>query len=107
MDKDKLFKILETLREGAELNLGDQLEGVYLFGSQARGDALPDSDIDILIVLHEEFNYDHIHNQLLDLTWKLSLDNDTVISLVLMSEEEFFKNNDPFLMNVHQEGKRL
>jgi predicted nucleotidyltransferase len=31
--------------------VGDDLEGVVLFGSQARGDARPGSDIDLLIVI--------------------------------------------------------
>ncbi|NJL69963.1 MAG: nucleotidyltransferase domain-containing protein [Microcoleus sp. SM1_3_4] len=30
---------------------GEQLDKIVLFGSQARGNARPDSDIDILIVL--------------------------------------------------------
>jgi len=52
-----LEPILRKLR--CQLNdiLGARLEAVYLFGSQARGDARADSDIDILIVLREEPNY--------------------------------------------------
>lgn len=32
---------------------GDRLEGVYLFGSRARGDHRPDSDADVAVVLAE------------------------------------------------------
>ena len=31
---------------------GDRLKGVVLFGSEARGDARPDSDIDVLVLLN-------------------------------------------------------
>jgi uncharacterized protein len=37
--------------------LGEKLEAVILYGSQARGDARPDSDIDILVVLKGKFDY--------------------------------------------------
>ena len=33
--------------------LGTQLVGIWLFGSKARGDSEPDSDIDLLIVIPE------------------------------------------------------
>ena len=32
------------------------VQDVLLFGSQARGDALPDSDVDLLIVVPEELH---------------------------------------------------
>ncbi|NJN71747.1 MAG: nucleotidyltransferase domain-containing protein, partial [Limnothrix sp. RL_2_0] len=35
----------------------DELEQVILFGSEARGEAEIDSDVDILIVLKNSFNY--------------------------------------------------
>ena len=34
-------------------------EQIYLFGSRARGDATPDSDIDLLIVEKEPFGPEH------------------------------------------------
>jgi predicted nucleotidyltransferase len=39
------------------LILNNRLEAIYLYGSQARGDARPDSDIDVMIVLRGDFDY--------------------------------------------------
>ena len=50
MTSEVLNKILAELRIGLVEILGDRLEAVYLFGSQARGDARADSDIDVLVV---------------------------------------------------------
>jgi len=55
--KDRLTVIIAQLRQALERMYGEQLVKIVLFGSQARGDARPDSDIDILIVLNQPFNY--------------------------------------------------
>ncbi|MBE9119156.1 nucleotidyltransferase domain-containing protein [Lusitaniella coriacea LEGE 07157] len=52
----KLKSILNQLRSHFEQIYGDRLVKMVLFGSQARGDARPDSDIDVLIVLKGEVN---------------------------------------------------
>jgi len=51
-------KILRKLKEGLAEVYGDQLKAVILFGSFARGEGhLPDSDMDVMVVLKGEFNY--------------------------------------------------
>ncbi|MEG4505403.1 nucleotidyltransferase domain-containing protein [Microcoleus sp. F6_B4] len=53
---DKLKNILMQLRSHFEQLYGDRLTQMVLYGSQARGDARPDSDIDILVVLKGQVN---------------------------------------------------
>ena len=45
--RDTLRWVTETLRE----IYGPRLKRLILFGSQARGEATPDSDVDVLVVL--------------------------------------------------------
>ena len=47
----RLKTILAELRSRFEALYGDRLVKLILYGSQARGDAEPDSDIDVLVVL--------------------------------------------------------
>jgi predicted nucleotidyltransferase len=104
MASEKLADILSSLRTGMEDLLGDQLVAVYLYGSHARGDAQPDSDIDVLVVLNGEFDYFNIVERTGKLAVELSLENDTVISMVFISKEKFTHKMSPFLMNVREEG---
>ena len=50
-------RALETLVRRLYVSYGSQIRSVVLFGSKARGDAGPDSDIDVLVVLSDDDPY--------------------------------------------------
>lgn len=67
----------------------EQLDAVILYGSQARGEAKADSDIDILVMLKSIINpYPEI-DRTSHLIAQLCLDDDAVISCYFISSETF------------------
>ena len=96
--------ILKKLKKGLLEIYGDQVDRILLYGSRARGDARPDSDIDILVVLKDDFNYSKILELSSDFAASLSLENDVVISRAFVSKEQFEHRQTPFLMNVRREA---
>ena len=101
---DKLKDILGDLRCRFEELYGDRLVEMVLYGSQARGDAEPDSDIDVLVVLKGEVSpVDEIHRTL-DAVEEISLDNDVTIACMFVSESEFVEDQTPLLINIRREG---
>jgi predicted nucleotidyltransferase len=83
------------------------LEGVYLFGSRARGEARPDSDVDVLIVLRDEFDYADMLRRTSFVVARLSLQYDLVISRVFVTREQLLHGETPFLLNVRREAVPL
>ena len=96
--------ILKTLKKGLLQIYGDQVDRILLYGSRARGDERPDSDIDILVVLKDDFNYSEMLRLSSDFAASLSLENDVVISRAFVSREQFEHRQTPFLMNVRREA---
>ena len=98
-------KILRELKKGLVEIYGDQLKAVYLFGSFARGEgSLPDSDIDVMIVLNGEFDYWEMDKRSSELVANLSLENDVLISTKLASEAKYEESKMPLYINVRREG---
>ncbi len=99
-----LREILERLKAGLEEIYGDRLKGVYLYGSRARGDARPDSDVDVLVVLDDyESAYDE-RERISYLVADLCLESDMLISTMLTREAEWSEKTKPFLRNAEAEG---
>jgi len=104
MPESQLDQVLQALRLGLKKVLGDQLETVILFGSQARGEARIDSDVDVLIVVRDEFDYGDLIQRTSTLVSALSLEYDVVISRAFASRQRFDQERSPFFLNVRREG---
>jgi len=103
----RLKIILAELRRRFETLYGERLVQMILFGSQARGDPEPGSDIDVLVVLRGPVNPGEEIARTGALTASLSLQHDVVISRVFVSAEQFSDEQSPLLLNVRREGVLL
>ncbi|SRR6266498_3472195 len=98
-------KILHELKKGLAEIYGDRLKAVILFGSFARGEGrIPDSDIDVMVVLKGEFNYWEMDKRSSELVAALSLEHDVLISTKLASETQYANSRMPLYINVRKEG---
>jgi predicted nucleotidyltransferase len=86
---------------------GDRLRTVVLFGSWARGDAHPESDIDLLVVLDEVPSRQRELRRMRDVLWRHSLANDTVVTEIPVSEREYRDSDEPLLARARLEGVRI
>ena len=50
----EIAALLVDLKRRLERRFGDRLVALYLFGSRARGDHEPDSDVDVAVVLDQK-----------------------------------------------------
>ena len=97
----------EVARQAAEelrCLYGDRLRQVLLFGSWARGDAHPESDIDLLVVLDQVKSVWDELRMMDSILWRHSFDNDTVISAIPVAEADLERPPAPILIRAKAEG---
>lgn len=107
MRHERLQQILNELRGRLVEHYGDRLLDVVLFGSQARGDAAPGSDIDVMVVLKGDVHAGEEIERTGDFVAALSLKYDVLLSVIFRSEEAFHYSETPLLINVRSEGVRI
>jgi uncharacterized protein len=95
------------LRQKLEMIYEERLVSIVLFGSQAHGDAVSGSDIDILVVLKGTVNPGQEIAKVGETTSMLSLKYDVVISCAFVSSDRYATERSPFLLNVRREGVSL
>ena len=97
-------RILKELKIELQDIYGDQLKGLYLYGSYAREEADGESDIDILIILDKIKRYSYEIARTSDLVAELSLKYDTTISRVFVSQQDWADKETPFLLSTRKEA---
>ena len=104
-DKDKLSQITDDVVK-AVLTVSNNVDSIILYGSQARGDSVEGSDIDILVIVDEpEETIRGLRKAIWDHTNEISLEYDEVVSLLLKSRREYNRLRDTlFYQNVARDG---
>ena len=97
-------RVLADLRCALEELYGERLVRIVLYGSQARHDADPGSDIDVMIVLKGPVDAGREIARTGETTAAISLRHDLVVSCVFVSEMRYLEEQSPLLINVRREG---
>ncbi len=97
-------ELLKELRERLAAAHGERLRGIILYGSEARGEAAPDSDIDVLVLLDEPVHFGRDLELNLHALFPLSLRLGRRISCLPASAREYAEGACPLYSNARQEG---
>ena len=98
---DSIGKELRSLVPEAE---------VILYGSEARGEARPDSDFDVLILLPDSNDIDDYiakRSEISGRLFELSLDLEVEISPLILPRNVWNARKTPFTVNVINDGIRI
>jgi len=98
--------ILELFTQRLRKTLGNHIRGVIVYGSRARGDSLPESDYDVLVLVDE---YSQVLEDKIDnIAWRLG-DEKLVSIIALVVEETEFESDiyEPLFINIRREGVRV
>jgi predicted nucleotidyltransferase len=95
---------LKRFRAAVSEIYGDRVERVVLFGSRARGDALPDSDYDIAVFLRGMTDQPADMNRLADLATDILYDGGPFIHAMPYRAGSYNDERMPLMHEIRAEG---
>ena len=98
---------LREARERLEEAFGERLSHVILYGSEARGDAGPDSDVDMLVVLEEPVAYAEDLRRAIHALYPMTLRLERPVQPHIVTTREYSTQDCALFRNVHRQGVRL
>jgi predicted nucleotidyltransferase len=96
--------VLEHFAAQAQQTLGENLVSIILFGSRARGDARPDSDVDLLLIVKNIENLSPVLERLDDVVLDLLLQYGLLLAIVPVEESEYVRQEFMWYRLVNREG---
>ena len=100
----KLSTILQELSAVLRERYGDRYLGLWLYGSQARGEAHSESDVDILLVLRDVSRPSREIDYIADILADFNLQYNVLLSVLPVDENTLKTAEGPFWRNVRREG---
>jgi predicted nucleotidyltransferase len=95
--------VLARFRTALGSLYGDRLARLVLFGSRARGDAGPDSDYDVAVLLKEPIDFWAEMERLADIGTDILYDSGAVISAVPFRDLAWLERT-PLMGEIRREG---
>jgi len=97
-------ELLNEIKRRLERVHGRRLHGVVLYGSEARGQAHDESDVDVLVLLRDPVDYGRDLETNLEAVYPLSLEIGRRISAKPVSAREYETVDCPLYRHAHREG---
>ena len=96
--------VIQQCKRSLECYYGSRLKGVILYGSVAREQADPASDIDLLVLLNQPFDYFGELRRIVELLYPIQLESDQLISAKPAPYDEFEQGRLQLYRNAKREG---
>lgn len=100
-------EVIKECKKSLEKYYGSRLKGLVLYGSTARGQASPASDIDLLVLLGKPFDYFFELRRIIDLLYPIQLESEQLISAKPTPLDEFETGSIQLYRNAQKEGIRV
>lgn len=102
--RSNLEAILQELTAALRARYGDRYRGLLIYGSEARGEARPDSDVDLLLVLRDASRPSREIDRIADILADFNLRYGVLLSVLPVAENTLKNAEGPFWRNVRREG---
>ena len=102
--REQALEIAAKVRNELEKLYGQRLRGVYLYGSAARDQLTPDSDIDIAIILDEIPSRFEEHERTGDFGSEISLQYNTLVSFFFVPQSDYERGKYSTYRAIKREG---
>lgn len=100
----QIAPLLQQMKIGLGTLYGIRLQGVYLYGSYARGEEEKESDVDVLVILDNFERYGAEVDRTSALVADLSLHHGVSVSTVFLRQQEWLRGETPFVLNVREDA---
>ena len=104
MSREELIKRIKSLLEA---EYGERLKGVVLYGSEARGEAIADSDVDLLVLLGGPVDWGRETLKVIDLLYDTVLAIERPIHALPVDADDFRAGKYALYRTVKEEGLNL
>jgi predicted nucleotidyltransferase len=100
-------RLLERVKAALCETFGPRLKGVVLYGSEARGESAPDSDIDFLVLLEGPLEEPNDSWACINAVYPLVLESGRPIHAEPVDAAEYEAGEFPLYQNAKREGVSL
>jgi uncharacterized protein len=99
--------VRQKIRSRLEVAFQDRLQGVFLYGSEARGEARRDSDLDLMVLLEEPVRLGEDLETIVDALYPVQLEIEAPIHALPVSAQSFEAGEYGIYRRAKREGAFL